>query len=81
LADSVFEFLGGDEMKTVAWVGVAYLALVGVATFYSGVSANSPTADSIAKLPSVGSLVGSSGTTAAALDVAGAAALWFFVLR
>ena len=68
-------------MKTVAWVGVVYLGLVGVATFYSGMAANSPTADQIAKLPSVGSLVGSSGTTAAALDLAGAAALWFFVLR
>ena len=68
-------------MKTVAWIAVAYLGLVGVATFYSGVSANSPTADQIAGLPSVGSLMGSSGTTAAALDIAGAAAIWFFVLR
>ena len=74
--------IGGSKvMKIAAWVGVGYLALVGIATFYSGVSANSPTADQIAALPSIGSLMGSTGTTAAALDVAGAAAVWFFVLR
>ena len=68
-------------MKTLAWVAVGYLALVGAATFYSNTATSSPTADTIAQLPSVGSLMGSTGTTAAALDLAGAAAIWFFVLR
>jgi len=68
-------------MKTVAWVGVAYLALVGAATFYSGTAANSPTADQIAALPSLGSFMGSTGTTAAVLDLAAAGALWFFVIK
>jgi len=68
-------------MKTVAWVGVAYLALVGAATFYSGTAPNSPTADQIAALPSLGSFMGSTGTTAAVLDLAAAGALWFFVIK
>ena len=68
-------------MKTLAWVGVAYLAIVGAATFYSGMAENSPTADQVAQLPSIGSFLGSTGTSAAALDLGGAAALWFFALR
>jgi len=68
-------------MKTAAWIGVAYLALVGAATFYSGTAANSPTADTIAQLPSLGSLLGSTGTTAAVMDLAAAGALWFFVIK
>jgi hypothetical protein len=68
-------------MKTAAWVAVAYLGVVGAATFASGVMADSPTMDSIAHLPSVGSFLGSSGTTAAALDLGGATAIWFFFLR
>lgn len=68
-------------MKLVAWGAVIYLAAVGAATFYSGTAENSPTADSVAKLPSTGSLLGSTGTTAAALDLATAGAVWFFFLR
>lgn len=68
-------------MKIAAWALVGYLTVVGAATFYSGSSTNSPTADSIAGLPSAGSLLGSSGTSAAALDLGAAAAVWFFVLR
>jgi hypothetical protein len=68
-------------MKTLGWVGVAYLVVVGAATFYSGTAANSPTADQIAALPSLGSFMGSTGTTAAVMDLAAAGALWFFVLK
>jgi hypothetical protein len=68
-------------MKTIAWLGVAYLAVVGAATFYSGTATNSPTADQIAALPSLGSLLGSTGTTAAVMDLAAAGALWFFVVK
>jgi hypothetical protein len=68
-------------MKIAAWIGVAYLAIVGAATFYSGTAANSPTADQIAALPSLGSLMGSTGTTAAVMDLAAAGAVYFFVLH
>ena len=68
-------------MKIAAWVAVGYLALVGAATFYSGVGTNTPTSDTVAQLPSVGSLLGSTGTTAAVMDLAAAGAIWFFVLK
>lgn len=68
-------------MKTIAWVAVGYLALVGAATFYSGVSTNSPTADTVAGLPSLGSLLGSTGTTAAVMDLAAAAGLYYFAVK
>jgi len=73
--------LEGKAMRTAAWLGVAYLAVVGAATFYSGVAASSPTSDTIAQLPSLGSLMGSTGTTAAVMDLAAAGALWFFVIK
>ena len=74
--------VGGQKaMKTFAWVGVGYLAVVGLATFYSGVAASSPTSDTIAQLPSLGSFLGSTGTTAAVMDLAAAGALYFFVLH
>ena len=68
-------------MKIAAWVAVGYLVVVGGATFVSGASTNSPTADQVASMPSVGSFLGSSGTAAAALDLGGAAAIWWFFLR
>lgn len=68
-------------MKTVFHIAAIYLAVVGAATLYSGSAANSPTSDTISKLPSAGSLMGSTGTTAVALDLAAAAALWFLVPR
>lgn len=68
-------------MKTVAWIAVAYLGVVGAATLYSSVGSNTPTSDTIAQLPSIGSFLGSTGTTAAVMDLAGAAALYFFVLK
>lgn len=68
-------------MKTAAWIGVIYLAVVGGATFYSNMATSSPTSDTIKGLPSIGSLMGSTGTTAAALDLAGAGAIWFLALR
>jgi len=68
-------------MKTVAWVAVAYLTLVGAATFYSNMATSSPTADSVAALPSTGSLLGSTGTTAAVLDLATAGAVYWFLVK
>jgi len=77
--------LGFSEgtMKMLAWAGVAYLVLVGGATLYSnmGGATPTPTADTIMALPSPGSLMGSTGTTAGALDLGAAAALYFFVLH
>jgi hypothetical protein len=72
-----------ETMKTLAWVGVAYLVLVGGATMYSNMGGSTPTpsADTIAALPSPGSLFSSTGSTAAGLDLASAAALWYFVLN
>jgi hypothetical protein len=71
----------GKPMKYLAWGGVLYSVLVGAATFYSGAVANSTTSDSIAALPSIGSLAGSTGTMAGVLDLATAGAIWFFVLK
>ena len=74
--------LGGAKgMKMAAWLGVLYLGVVGAATFYSGVATSSPTSDTIAALPSVGSLLGSSGTTAAVMDLAAAGATWYFFIK
>jgi type IV secretory pathway VirB2 component (pilin) len=73
--------VGGKTMRTVAWIAVGYLALVGAATLYSAVGTSTPTSDTIAQLPSVGSLMGSTGTTAAVMDLAAAGAVWFFVLK
>ena len=68
-------------MRTVGWILTAYLLVIAGATFYSNSATSSPTADSIAALPSVGSLAGSTGTTAAVLDLAGAAAIYFLWLH
>jgi hypothetical protein len=68
-------------MKTAVKIGALYLAVVGAATFASGSMTNSPTMDSVAKMPSLGSLMSSTGTTAAALDIGGAAVLFFLVPR
>jgi hypothetical protein len=72
-----------STMKMLAWAGVAYLVLVGGATMYSnmGGATPTPTADTIMALPSPGSLLGSTGTTAGVLDLGAAAALYFFVLH
>lgn len=68
-------------MRTVFWLGTLYLVVVGGATLYSNMAASSPTSDTIKGLPSVGSLMGSTGTTAAVLDFAGAAAIYFLLLH
>jgi hypothetical protein len=71
----------GGKMRTVFWIGTLYLVVVGAAEIYSGMATNSPTADTIKGLPSAGSLMGSTGTTAAMLDFASAAAIYFLVLH
>jgi hypothetical protein len=68
-------------MKTFGWIAVAYLGLVGAATLYSATAQNSPTSDTVAGLPSLGSLLGSSGSMAAFMDFAGAGAAYWFLVR
>lgn len=68
-------------MRMGFWLGVIYLAGIGAATLVSNSMTDSPTLDTIAALPSIGSLFGSSGVAAGALDLGGAAALYFFALR
>lgn len=72
-------------MKGLLWAGVAYLGIVGIATFWSASSpGTTPTADTVAGLPSPGTLFGGgqgATTTGALLDIAGAGALWYFAAR
>jgi hypothetical protein len=68
-------------MRTMWWVLAAYLAVVGGATLAANSMTNSPTLDTVAGLPSTGSLLGSTGVTAGALDLGTAAAIWFLALR
>jgi len=68
-------------MKQVLLILAIYSAGVGVATFASNAMTNSPTIDTIAGLPSTGSLLGSTGTTAGVMDLATAAAIWWFAMR
>lgn len=67
-------------MKTIAYVAAAYLAVVGLAEIASNTMQNSPTLDTIATLPSAGSIVAkSSGAgTQAGIDLVGAVALWYY---
>jgi hypothetical protein len=69
------------------WLGVAFVlyeGVVGISEIYSA-SASTPNASlaGVANWPSVGSVVGSTGsnTTAGAIDLAAAAAVYFFVLH
>jgi hypothetical protein len=68
-------------MKWIAGIGVLYLTVIGAATIYSGMATSSPTSDTIAGLPSTGSLLGSTGTTAGVLDLATAGAVYYFFLH
>jgi hypothetical protein len=68
-------------MKWLAGIGVIYLVAVGGATIYSGMASASPMSDTIAGLPSTGSLLGSTGTTAGVLDLATAGAVYYFFLH
>jgi hypothetical protein len=45
-------------MKTFFYLAAAYLAAVGLASFVANSATNSPTADTIAALPSVGTFLG-----------------------
>lgn len=44
----------GNIGPKVIIAAAAYLVIVGAAQYYSGTSTNSPTADSVAKFPSLG---------------------------
>lgn len=68
-------------MKTGLWILSLYLAAVGGATIASNMMADTPVLDTIKGLPSTGSLLGSTGTTAGVLDLGTAAAIWFIALR
>lgn len=68
--------------KTLIWVAVGYLAVVGAAQLVTNGSTDSPTADQISALPSPATFLSISGTTTGALvDIGTAAALWFSFLR
>lgn len=71
----------GFNMRTALWLAAVYLSVVGVATLASNSMKDSPTLDTIAALPSTGSLMNSTGVTAGALDLGTAAAIWFLALR
>jgi len=68
-------------MKPILLALAVYSAGVGLATFASNAMANSPTIDTIAGLPSTGSFLGSTGTTAAVLDLGTAALIWWWAMR
>lgn len=68
-------------MKPILLALAVYSAGVGLATFASNAMANSPTIDTIAGLPSAGSLLHSTGTTAAVLDLGTAGLIWWFAMR
>lgn len=68
-------------MKPVLLGLAIYSIGVGLATFASNSMTTSPTFDTIAGLPSTGSLLGSTGTTAAVMDVATGAVIWWWVMR
>jgi hypothetical protein len=67
-------------MRTLVYVAAAYLAAVGIAAFVSNSATASPTADTVAALPSVGTFLGANNVQtegginlAAALVLAGLA--------
>ncbi len=75
-------------MKTLGWVLTVYLGTVGVATLLQNVTTNAGGTstlagieDTVAALPSIGSLFGSVGVTAGGLDLAGAAAAYYFLVH
>jgi hypothetical protein len=45
-------------VKTIFYVGALYFAVVGLAAFVSNSAKDSPTADTVAALPSAGTLLG-----------------------
>lgn len=69
------------SLKPVLLVLAFYSVAIGVATFASSAMTDSPTFDTVAGLPSAGSLLHSTGTTAALLDFATAGGLWWFAMR
>lgn len=68
-------------MKTAGWILTVYLGVIGAATLYSAMGSNTPTSDTVATLPSAGSLLNSTGATAALLDAAGAFLAWKFLVH
>lgn len=67
------------DMRTIFYIAAAYSALIGISEFVSNASSNSPVFDTVAGLPSAGSLLAKTGTpnTMAGIDVA--AAVGFFI--
>lgn len=64
-------------MKTIFYVAAAYMGVVGMAAFVSNVSANSPTADALAGLPSVGTFLGANNVkTEGGINLVSALALF-----
>jgi len=80
------------NMKTLWWAAVAYLVIVGGAEIYSNTATDSATADQVAKLPSPGSLLQTTGSvggvgsfagvsSAGLVDLLSAGAVYWFALR
>lgn len=78
--------------KMLWYVALAYLVVVAGAEFYANQATDSPTADMIAKLPSPGSLLQTTGTvagvgsfggvpTSGLIDLAAASAVYYFGVR
>lgn len=67
-------------MKTGLLLAAVYLAAIGAAELVSTSSSNSPTADTVASFPSVGSIVAKSASTGtqAMLDLLAAGALGYY---
>ncbi len=63
-------------MKTVFYVAAAYLLAVGLASFVSNSATDSPTADTVAALPSLGTFLGANNVkTEGGINLAGAGVL------
>lgn len=63
-------------MKTIFYVGAVYLLAVGVASFISNSANDSPTADTVAALPSVGTFLGANNVkTEGGINLAAAGVL------
>jgi hypothetical protein len=63
-------------MKMVFYVAAAYMLAVGISGYISNSATASPTADSFASLPSIGSFLGANQpTTEAGINIASAGAL------
>lgn len=64
------------DMKQILYIVAAYSLIIGISEFVSNASSNSPVFDTVAGLPSAGSLLAKTGTpnTMAGIDIAASVA-------